>query len=205
MFCTECKTVFDWTNGKIETDVNHMHNPHYYEYMTAIGVVNAARNAAPPCGGVRINIINITNFATKQKLGKEGLRYLSGVCEKLIHFRNTLPVIANDIEPFQRNKDIRIKYLMSQITPTVMRRTIQVREKALMKTKEIHNILSAFIEILNTLLVNFINLNVATVANLDADLKPKIHALVKMSYEGLEIVAHKYDCVVPDLSILINL
>ena len=208
MFCTECKTVFDWTNGKIETDVNHMHNPHYYEYMTAIGVVNAARNAAPPCRRAgNVNIVHITNFATKQKLGKEGLRYLSQVCETMIHLRHNLHmiVIHDDIEPFERNLDIRIKYLMNKITPTVMRRTIQVREKALVKKKDIRNILGALIETLNTLLLNFINLNVATVASLDADFKPKIRAVVKMSHEGLEIVAHKYDCVVPDISIMYSL
>lgn len=62
MFCTACNTAFDWTSGaKLVT--KQIHNPHYTEYMTRMGLApNSGERhhevGANPCG----NTANISSF-----------------------------------------------------------------------------------------------------------------------------------------------
>lgn len=48
MWCTQCHTAFSWRSGMIE---DHVHNPHYYEWMRRNGQTIPRAGLAPPVIG----------------------------------------------------------------------------------------------------------------------------------------------------------
>jgi len=48
MFCTVCRTVFDWKTLEIQHD-GVFHNPHFFDYLRASGRVPRQHGDVPPC------------------------------------------------------------------------------------------------------------------------------------------------------------
>ena len=218
MFCTSCKSVFDWNTGIVESNANRMHNPHYYEYMASVGAgeghdgqdVRARGRGGDAC----LNMFNITDFVRTNKLSKVTLTNLGNKLRACLHiqtqemalYRNTYDApaanAANEaIDPgFARNLDIRMKFIRNQMTQVKFQNLIQTREKAINKCRDIRDILDAIyqtgIALLTDLLFSYSN---RCTAQHITELDEKFENLLNISTEALKKVSKKYDCVVPSM------
>lgn len=51
MWCTSCNTAFCWNTGRIYTNNNHVHNPHYAEFLARTRGAASAADPPPQCQG----------------------------------------------------------------------------------------------------------------------------------------------------------
>jgi hypothetical protein len=145
MWCTECRTAFNWRTGTLET--GHVHNPHYFEYQRRIGA-NVRNIMDIPCGGLApeefhgvIHHLMVTlgsrNLEERQKRGltKEVMRQLVREADNYTISLNTfataiLPRYRPDA--IQDNLDLRINYLTKAITEE------EFKSALLRETKQYH-------------------------------------------------------------------
>jgi DNA-binding protein H-NS len=132
MWCVECHTTFDWTTGR-ETLTKNIHNPHYYEWVRRNnnGVVPRNPNDVPhnPCGNNRLPYVgSITSKYPDDNTTKRIIRLLR--CLTHIYdyeiLRNRVNN-GNDVEV--ANRDLRVKYLLNEITDDDWKKQLQQREK----------------------------------------------------------------------------
>jgi hypothetical protein len=129
MWCVECHTTFDWNTGR-ETFTNNIHNPHYYEWVRRNnnGVVPRNPLDVPhnPCADGRIpNVYSITNkYPTSTWLNR-----VITLLRVLNHIRDydVLPNQQYNVE--EANRDLRIKYLLNELSEDLWKKQLQQREK----------------------------------------------------------------------------
>jgi hypothetical protein len=147
MFCTICKTGFDWATGRVTG--GHVHNPHYFEWMAQTGRTNAGVVNGIQCGVVRIDLFEIARFLyqvtdVSETHLKEDYRIL-----KMERFLNHMEyvemrrfrVVANHTE----NLSLNVQYLKKEITEEQWKKTLQQREKRNYVKHEIYERMNAFV------------------------------------------------------------
>jgi hypothetical protein len=144
MFCTECHVSFDWITGKIET--KNLHNPHYYEWLRQQNNGIIPRNEGDNC--VQPNYYNIQAHTQTYNLKIEVLNYIRIIThiENIEYPRYTV----NNNEDV--NRDLRIKYLLNEISQTTWKFEIQARERKNIKKNDIRLIFEMFCNVGNDLL-----------------------------------------------------
>jgi len=143
MFCTLCQTPFSWRTGIIVTSGN-IHNPHYYEMQRRLG--NNERTLGDFECGREVNtrfIINCRNL-----FGTLKCSYVSGLfierARNLIELVDIhLPRYRTDL--IHENQDLRVKYLMNEISENMLKVTLQRREKVMHYNREMYNILNTYV------------------------------------------------------------
>jgi hypothetical protein len=129
MWCVECHTTFDWNTGR-ETFTNNIHNPHYYEWVRRNnnGVVPRNPLDVPhnPCADGRLpNLYSITSkYPTSTWLNR-----VTALLRVLNHIRDydVLPNQQYNME--EANRDLRIKYLLNELSEDLWKKQLQQREK----------------------------------------------------------------------------
>lgn len=134
MWCTQCHTAFSWTTGRVE---NTIHNPHYYEWLKRSG--NEERNPMEVQCGREIDNYFINNLA-KLKGQREGYE----ICRRIIHIR-LVEMPKYTINRLGENEDLRVRFMLKEITEKSLKRLLQKREKQVNKKQEIANILAMYI------------------------------------------------------------
>lgn len=130
IWCVECHATFDWNTGR-QTFTTNIHNPHYYEWVRRNnnGVVprnplDIPHNAC--ADGVLPHVYNITSkYADDTRM-----RRITRLMRCLSHMRdyNILRFNQqNDVEV--ANRDLRIKYLLNELTDDAWKKQLQQREK----------------------------------------------------------------------------
>lgn len=131
MFCTQCRTAFDWNTGEIIRGV--IHNPHYYEMMQQMGTV--PRNVGDqPCGGLP-DLFDIipANFTIPVSI------------RRLIITAHQRTGEAARRKPVRDCTDIRIDYIMGNIpSEDVFRQRIFRRERDIAKSRCYNQIIEAY-------------------------------------------------------------
>lgn len=125
MWCSQCHTAFSWRTGQKETGV--VHNPHFYEWQRRMNNGVAPRVGGDvACGGVpnyhelrntirTMNPTDITNLLNFHRI----VQHVQAV--EIARFHN----VFNEAD----NEDMRISYLLGNVSADDMKIEIQKREK----------------------------------------------------------------------------
>lgn len=151
MWCPECKTAFSWRTGRIETRV--IHNPHYFEYMHRVrqGQGPENNNNGPVnngCGGHRNNPAYHFEYiprTVRTKIVMAAFRCMQHVrCVTLSRFADVAAQRARSFE--LRNRDLRIRFLLKEISEADMKRTLQARERKLDVHSDLRDVMDTFVQ-----------------------------------------------------------
>jgi hypothetical protein len=134
MFCTQCDTSYSYQTGKVVTGV--IHNPHYFEKMRKLnnGVIPRQPgdcNAWPVFYQLP-SLVRSNNF-------------LRGIYQSARHLEQVgLREYANPTEPTD-NTDLRIRYLLNEITEARFKQIVQQRDRKRQRELEIRGPLELFV------------------------------------------------------------
>ena len=144
MFCTQCHTAFSWRKGTIETGT--VHNPHYYDYMRRQGHLPRAPGDTP-CGGLP----SWYDLATKHKLRlSEFYSILTATHRAAAHTQHVLvPRYTTNLQA--DNRDLRIKYMIGDISTDEFKKKIQQRDKARQRKSDIRQVCEMVVAVLTDL------------------------------------------------------
>lgn len=193
MWCPRCGTAWSWRTGaKINGNI---HNPHFYEYQRRRGGVLGRELADVPCGGM----------PTQRELFS-ALRARRGAAITEAVERRTLQLhrLVLHIDDVERgrynaapneplNRQMRVQFILDEITEDEFKRALQKQEKAQEKKYSISQVLSMFVDTISDLFRQFVvrgNISVLEEAM----------ALVEYSNEAMLRISRQYGCVVPVVS-----
>jgi len=142
MWCPSCHTAYNWNTGRIEQGI--IHNPHYYEFQRNNATANPGRNLGDiPCGGFPTLYEMRNAFNVRETRNVTIFR----IHELISHIENyELRWNYRNIPEQVNNSDLRVKFLMNELSEEDFGRIIQQREKALEKKRDIYNILRMFVD-----------------------------------------------------------
>lgn len=146
IWCTQCRTAFNWKTGKIETGL--IHNPHYYEWQRTNGGANGVVQRNPhdiQCGQELTNglSLNILNLAKKHCSLYNNITYdhrilrITTIIRNMVH-NMRVELRTFNIDHFAKNQELRIKYLTEEIDEKQFKILIQRADKKHRKNTEIY-------------------------------------------------------------------
>lgn len=147
MWCTQCKTAFSWTTGKIETAI--IHNPHYFQWMRENSRAIPANPMACDNNLDRVNfriafLINASgNDATNARL-----THLRNWNWRIMELRHTLgrhQQHMRNIELDDWRHTLRVDRLLNTIDDDAWKNALQRKEKDYNKTRTRVQLLDMFI------------------------------------------------------------
>lgn len=183
MWCPQCATAFSWRTGKVE--VGRIHNPHYYEYQRGRGAL-AREIGDIPCGGMPLNFRLVERIE-----GEPNKRLVTGIMRYHAHIE--LVIMPQYRHPQQDNMDLRMKYMMKDISEAVFKQKIQQRDKKIQKCTEVANILNTY-QIVTAEIVQ--RMNQAETHELN-DMINEIFEIVRYTNDLMTKVSTRYSCVTP--------
>jgi hypothetical protein len=124
MWCISCHTAFNWRTGEIET--GRIHNPHFIEFKKK--TMMSREHGDIPCGGT-------PTFRELREIGatNEILQYSMAIHQ--VEWEN----MNIDLEP-ANNLQVRVSYMLNDITEKDFKVFLQRQEKFKEKTRDISNI-----------------------------------------------------------------
>jgi len=191
MWCPQCATAFSWRKGTIE--LGRIHNPHYYEYRRVNGTLPREIGDIP-CGGMPTadQVIDHT-----VKIGHKW--YNSNIVLTIIrtHHHIAQVIIPVYTRRHDDNLDLRITYMMNQMSEDKFKSKIQSREKAIEKKTEILNILNTY-----QVVTSEIMQRVVTSATIDKfeETYQEFNNIRLYINELMLSVSARYSCVTPRIT-----
>ena len=196
IYCTQCKTPFSWNTGKIENGT--IHNPHYFEEMRNKG--NIERNPLEVRCGREIDNNFIKKFQELEQVfllyyNKNALSIFTGMAINLYNIRIVdFPKYVNVVND---NSDLRIRYLMSEISEEQFKSFLQKRDKENRKFKRLSQILNMYIDCSTEIfyrIINYIQMDIHTVSISKFNPLCEFRSLINYTNECLEDIKQVYKC-----------
>jgi hypothetical protein len=186
MFCTQCHTAFSWRTGRIETGT--IHNPHYYDYMRTHGGGLPRAPGDVLCGGLP-NILQ--NYEFRSVYPNNSVIY--NIHRLVSHVQH---VVLPRYTPFlvaDTNRDLRIKYMLNELTEDEFKHKIQVREKAENRKRDIREVLTMFTIVATDIFQRILTPPIIMEGNYITELT----MLREYTTESLQKVSKRWKCAVP--------
>lgn len=143
MFCTQCQTAFDWETGKIEMGI--MHNPHFFDWLAANKDNNQQQVVEEVACGELVNV-NVY-VARVQHAYPQKVRNLMMIYRSLIHLQaEVAPEFV--LDRVKDNHDLRVGFLVKDISDREWATKLMNREKRRMKIKAFKDLVDLEITIL---------------------------------------------------------
>jgi hypothetical protein len=200
MFCTNCKTPFDWNSGKKITN-GAIHNPHYFEYLRQVnGNVMPRAPGDIPCGanlptafrferGIRPYNSREYSFEDEDGITKSGritpdFNYLYTAIMTITHIQHIeIPATTNGQE-MTDNSEYNVRFLRGELDEARWKQLLQMKEKRRMKRDEMRQIYEAFVgtcvDIYGQITVHFTDVNYAITPSVVVQFsREKTNALAK--------------------------
>ncbi len=184
MWCPDCHTAFCWNTGRIETGI--IHNPHYYEFQRQHGT-RGRNHGDIPCGGMpTLNELR----AVVQRSDPTIFNIHRGILHiQQVELRWHYP------EPHAvDNTELRVQFMLKEIDEAYMKQTLQKREKAYAKMRDIRGILQMVSDTGGDLMRQIIVDPNEFSKSLDVLDRLRVYYNVTM-----QKVASRYGCIVPFL------
>lgn len=161
MWCTSCKTAFDWKTGSIVNGV--IHNPHYFEYLRSIGQEEQEIRNRFEQGLQGINCLTwdqlryTTSRFSCMRIFDQFVNDLWNISRQINHIRDIIiPSISNNFEtPEQLNADLRVMYLNGYISKDELKIKVQRRDKKNIYNQNIREVIQMYSDVLSDILRNF--------------------------------------------------
>ena len=198
MWCTQCHTAFSWRTGAIQHQV---HNPHYYEWLRRTNGGDAPRNPGDvPCGReMHHNLSELVTRCIRRRHSQdpkstECRRRCEEIIRRTIHLNYAERPVPANYE--RRNEDLRIKYLMKEITEVDMKDQLQRDDKRHNKVQEVADIYTMVSTTVTDIMYRFLyHLETESLPNdFSTDILDEIHPLIKYANECLADVSYTYSC-----------
>lgn len=155
MWCTICHTAFSWRTGNIETAI---HNPHFYEWQRLNNNGEAPRNPGDHmiCGReldyrfstnvmrlfrIKMNDENRLNRVNYDLFGQR----LGLIAQSVIHLQQ-VQLETYRVDHVVNNQELRIRYLLNDISEDGFRTMVQRANKLHEKKREIAEVIQLFIQ-----------------------------------------------------------
>jgi len=210
MWCTSCHTAFSWTTGNIETKI---HNPHYFQWLRNKKNQNLQeRNPLDFTCGRELNEIflidfnKITNKIRNMYNFTEHVFSIIKYYENIYNFIIKIQHLLNDTIPkYQQNrevnnKELRIRYIIQEISEEEFKKLIFNNEKFSHRNKEIVELLTMYVHI-STDIIYKIYQNACNIINknekLDLSNKNELQELTEYFSNNLERICSIYNTKPP--------
>ena len=154
MFCTHCKTHFNWTTGQISDTA--VHNPHYIEYIRNQQAGQDDENALQfNCGHVMYQNTIFILVSEIQKLlsDKDEREFVLAMIRLLSHIQEVeIPHLETRDTADDPNRMLRLSYMMNDITKEEFGHALFKRERDSMRKQELRQIFNMFFDVGDDLL-----------------------------------------------------
>jgi hypothetical protein len=169
MWCVLCHTAFSWVTGQIET--SRIHNPHYYEMlrnMSANGEI--PREPEDNCNDNLIGMpdnYQIEMFLRTKLNDPEYNTYakqILNIARQIFHILYLYPNTFQE-KYDEEKRNLRIKYLMNNITEEDWKKELQRKEKKYEKTLNIYQVIKTLDDIGGDIIRSIPSKNIKTIYN----------------------------------------
>jgi hypothetical protein len=202
MWCTQCHTAFSWRTGRIE---NHIHNPHFFEWQRRTGGGQAPRNPNDvQCGRALDNYL-YESFSRLIRIYYPNATNRVDVLERLDRtIRGGIHILRverpDPVNYANRHEDMRVQYLMNNISEAAMRRELEKDDKKHHKQQELNDIYTLLINTITDILYRFLDelennkADIRWRSCIDTTTLDEEYAIIRYANECLADVAHTYSC-----------
>lgn len=189
MWCVSCHVAFSWNTGRIVN--GQIHNPHWYEWHRRQGGGQrlGREHGDIPCGG-RPSIFELRTL--RKLLSPADYDRITGVHMLTTHIENVELPRYRVQQGFADNVDLRVKYMLGDLTKDEVKVLVQKKEKLISKKRDIEQILAMFVNAADDMLRKTILEKSATVLR-------EMESLVVYVNETVSAVSAQYNCVVPSI------
>jgi len=189
MYCVApgCNTAWDWRTGKVVTGV--IHNPEYFRMRRELNILHRDLNDIP-CGGAP-SLQEIASFFRNKSFE---YTVLTGFLRLLQHINvEELPRYP-DRAAAQDNRDLRIRFFLSELEADDLKIKLQQREKKVNKQRDIHMLLTMLVTTLSDLMRQIVVDPTSFTSN-----HTNMKNLVMYYNRELQKICYRYQCVGPSV------
>ena len=189
MYCVApgCNTAWDWRTGKLVTGV--IHNPEYFRMRRELNILNRDLNDIP-CGGAP----TLHELGSLWKPSSSEYVALAGLLRLLQHINMEELPRYPDRPMAQDNRDLRIRFFLSELGADEMKVKLQQREKKTNKQRDINMLLTMLVTTMSDLMRQIVLEPSSFCSNYT-----NMEKLIMYYNRELSKTCYRYQCVGPSV------